>query len=137
MKDCDNLAKNMNTKPEQFSNLKLFFSQSAQKTQRRETVIRVDNVMAGEMAAKLDQRYSDKPDALLTAQDEKRLLTESSTNVLIDSFDDSDVVSPTTEAQIYNMLKDMLVTSRSVISYNLNIICLCCVEISLKNSRPL
>ena len=72
--------------------------------------------MAGEMAAKLDQRYSNKPDALLTAKDEKRLLTESSTNVLIDSFDDSDVVSPTTEAQIYNMLKDMLVSSRSVIS---------------------
>ena len=75
--------------------------------------------MAGEMAAKLDQRYSNKPDALLTAKDEKRLLTESSTNVLIDSFDDSDVVSPSTEAQIYNMLQDMLVTSRSVISYNL------------------
>jgi len=73
--------------------------------------------MAGEMAAKLDQRYTnpDTPNALLTAEDEKRLLTESSTNVLIGSFDDSDVVSPTTEAQIYNMLKDMLVSSREII----------------------
>jgi len=63
----------MQTTPQQFSNLKLFFSQSAQKTQRRETVIRVENIMAGEMAAKLEQRFSDKPDALFTAEDEKRL----------------------------------------------------------------
>ena len=117
MRECDDLAVVMHNTPEQFSNLKMFFSQSAQRTQRRETVIRVENIMAGEMAATLDQRYTnpDTPDALLTAEDEKRLLTESSTNVLIDSFDDSDVVSPTTEAQIYNMLKDMLVSSREII----------------------
>jgi len=121
MRDCDDLADDMRTTPQQYSNLKLFFSQSAQKTQRRETVIRIENIMAGEMAARLEQRFSDKPNALLTAEDEKRLLTESSTNVLIDSFDDSDVVSPTTEAQIYNMLKDMLISSRMVIiKLNLN-----------------
>ena len=117
MRECDELAVVMQTTPEQFSDLKMFFSLSAQKTQRRETVIRIENVMAGEMAASLDQRYTnpEKPDALLTAADEKRLLTESSTNVLIDSFDDSDVVSPATEAQIYNLLKDMLVSSRTTI----------------------
>ena len=117
MKECNDLAVVMHTTPEQFSNLKMFFSLSAQKTQRRETVIRIENVMAGEMAAALDQRYTnpEKPDALLTAADEKRLLTESSTNVLIDSFDDSDVVSSATEAQIYNLLKDMLVSSRTTI----------------------
>ena len=117
MKECNDLAVVMQSTPEQFSNLKMFFSLSAQKTQRRETVIRIENVMAGEMAAALDQRYTnpEKPDALLTAADEKRLLTESSTNVLIDSFDDSDVISPATEAQIYNLLKDMLVSSRTTI----------------------
>ena len=54
--------------------------------------------------------------ALLTAEDEKRLLTESATNILIDTFDDSDVVSPNSEAQIYKLLTDHLIDhSRTVI----------------------
>jgi len=113
--ECDALAENMRKAPGQFSNLKLYFSLSAQTTQRRETVIRIQNIVTGEMATKLDQKFSNVNDTLLTAADEKRLLTESSTNVLIDSFDDMDVVSPSTEAQIYNLLQELLVSSRTTI----------------------
>ena len=40
MRECDELAVVMQTTPEQFSDLKMFFSLSAQKTQRRETPTR-------------------------------------------------------------------------------------------------
>ena len=113
--ECDALAENMRTSPGQFSHLKLYFSLSAQTTQRRETVIRIQNIVTGEMATKLDQKFRNANDTLLTAADEKRLLVESSTNVLIDSFDDMDVVSQSTETQIYNLLQDLLVSSRTTI----------------------
>jgi hypothetical protein len=54
-------------------------------------------------------------DALLTASDEKKLLTESTTNVLIDTFDDSDVVSQNSESQVYKILESLLVSSRTII----------------------
>ena len=113
--ECDSLAENMKTSPNQFSNLKLYFSLSAQTTQRRETVIRIQNIVTGELATKLDQQFKDTDAAFITAADEKKLLTESSTNVLIDSFDDLDVASTSTEIQIYGLLQDLLVSSRTTI----------------------
>ncbi|XP_057374181.1 uncharacterized protein LOC130695083 [Daphnia carinata] len=112
---CQQLEKNMRVNPYQFSHLKLLFSLDSQTTQRRETVIRVESILSGEMMSTLNQRYPNKPDALLTAQDEKRLLTESATNVIVDSFDDSEVITSTSETQIYSMLKDMLISARTTI----------------------
>ncbi|XP_057371790.1 uncharacterized protein LOC130692722 [Daphnia carinata] len=112
---CHQLAINMRVNPYQFSHFKLLFSLDSQTTQRRETVIRVESILSGEMMSTLHQRYPGKPDALLTAQDEKRLLTESATNVIVDSFDDSEVITSTSETQIYSMLKDMLISARTTI----------------------
>ena len=102
---------------DQFSDLRLLFSVSNQKTKTRSTVIRVENILAGQMASTLLQRLPDAESAFLTAKDEKRLLTESTTNILIDTFDDSDdVISPNSEAQIYQLLRDnLLAPSRTII----------------------
>jgi hypothetical protein len=43
------------------------------------------------------------------------MLSETATNIRMDTFDDSEVGSPDTEFQILNILKDLLVTSRTTI----------------------
>ncbi|XP_059351140.1 uncharacterized protein LOC130692747 [Daphnia carinata] len=112
---CEELANNMRVNPYQFSHFKLLFSLDSQTTQRRETVIRVESILSGELMSTLNQRYRDEADVLLTAQDEKRLLTESVTNVIVDSFDDTEVITSTSETQIYNVLKNMLISARTTI----------------------
>ena len=68
------------------------------------------------MMTQLLQRFNQSTkEILLTASDEKKLLTESTTNVLIDTFDDSDVVSQKSEQTVYNLLNSLLVTSRTII----------------------
>jgi hypothetical protein len=115
-RDCNQLAAAMRTKPQQFNDFKLLFSLSSQTSQTKETVIRIDNIVSGQMMAQMLQKFNESTkEALLTATDEKKLLTESMTNVLVDTFDDSDVVSQTSESQIYNMLKSFLVSSRTII----------------------
>ena len=115
--DCQQLEEQMKWNADQFSDLRLLFSVSNQKTKTRSTVIRVENILAGQMASTLLQRLPDAESAFLTAKDEKRLLTESTTNILIDTFDDSDdVISPNSEAQIYQLLRDnLLAPSRTII----------------------
>jgi hypothetical protein len=115
-RDCTQLAAAMRTKPQQFNDFKLLFSLSSQTSQTKQTVIHIDNIVSGQMMAQLLQKFNENTkEALLTATDEKKLLTESMTNVLVDTFDDSDVVSQTSESQIYNMLKNLLVSSRTTI----------------------
>jgi hypothetical protein len=115
-RDCNQLAAAMRTKPQQFNDFKLLFSLSSQTSQTKQTVIRIDSIVSGQMMTQLLQKFDENTkEALLTATDEKKLLTESMTNVLVDTFDDSDVVSQNSESQIYNMLKSLLVSSRTTI----------------------
>ena len=75
----------MRAKPHQFGHLKLLFSLESQTTQTRETVIRIDNVVSGDMVSSLMQRYDPaQQEPLLTANDEKRLLKETMANVIVD-----------------------------------------------------
>jgi len=110
--ECDSIAWNMNNSPNQFTNLiRMSFSLSAQSTQQKITNIYIDNIMSGELAAKLDQHFnSSTGEALLTADDTKRLLTQSSTKVRIESFDDFEIPSASSD-DILKLLQDLLVTS--------------------------
>ena len=111
----------MRAKPHQFGHLKLLFSLESQTTQTRETVIRIDNVVSGDMVSSLMQRYDpaqQKP--LLTANDEKRLLKETMANVIVETFDKSDVLSPNSKSQINNALKELLFSSRLTIKEESN-----------------
>ena len=115
-KDCEQLAANMRHSPQQFEHFKLLFSLTSQTSQRKETAIRIDNVVSGQMVTKLMQRYGrQNKEVFLTANDEKKLLSESTSKILVETFDDSDVVSSNSELEIYNILKDLLISSRTTI----------------------
>jgi hypothetical protein len=114
-KICDELASEMRSDPEQFDHFKLLYSLSSQTSQTKQTTIRIDSVTSGQLVSTLLQKFEDKKEILLTANDEKKMLTETATNIRMDTFDDSEVGSPGTESQFLNILKDLLVTSRTTI----------------------
>jgi hypothetical protein len=114
-KVCDELANEMRSSPEQFDHFKLLYSLSSQKSQTKHTTITIDSVISGQMFTTLLQKFKKKKDIFLTANDERKMLKETATNIRMDTFDDSEVVTPETELQILNILKDLLVTSRTTI----------------------
>ena len=116
LKVCDQLAAEMRSKPEQFDHFKLLFSLSSQTSQTKQTVIRIETITSGQMVSDLLQKYgSETNEVFLTASDEKRMLTETVTNIRLDTFDETEVGSSNSEAQIYNMLKEMLISSKVTI----------------------
>jgi hypothetical protein len=88
---------------------------SSQTSQTKQTTISIDSVTSGTLVSTLLQKFGDKNEIFLAANDEKKMLTETATNIRMDTFDDSEVGSPDTESQILNILKDLLVTSRTII----------------------
>ncbi len=92
MVHCDDLATQMKRNPEQFK-LKMRFSLSSQKSQTKETRISVESIINGEMMNKIDQQFKGKEVILLTAEGKKQLLKESSENVIIQTVDDSEILS--------------------------------------------
>jgi hypothetical protein len=89
---------------------------SSQTSQTKQTTIRIDSVTSGQLVSTLLQKFGDKKEIFLTANDEKKMLTETATNIRMDSFDDYEVGSPNTESQISDILKGMLVTSKATIT---------------------
>jgi hypothetical protein len=67
------------------------------------------------MVSTLLQKFEDKKEIFLTANDEKKMLTEMATNIRMDTFDDYEVGSPDTELLIINNLKDLLGVSKITI----------------------
>ena len=114
-KVCDELAEEMRSDPEQFHHLKLLYSLSSQTSQTKQTTISIESITSGQMFSNLLQKFGNKKEIFLTANNEKKMLTEMATNIRMETFDDSEVASPDTEIQIYNILKDLLITSRTTI----------------------
>jgi hypothetical protein len=112
---CDELADEMRSDPKHFYHFNLLYSLSSQKSQTKQTTITIDSVTCGQMVSTLLQKFRDKKEVFLTVNDEKKMLMETATNIRMDTFDDSEVVTPETELQIYNILKDLLVSSRTTI----------------------
>ncbi|EFX62967.1 hypothetical protein DAPPUDRAFT_119666 [Daphnia pulex] len=115
-KICDELANQMRSNPNQFDHLKLLYSLSSQTSQTKQTTIRIDSLTSGQMVSTLLQKFENKNEIFLTANDEKKMLTETATNIRMDTFDDYEVGSPNTESQISDILKGMLVTSKATIT---------------------
>jgi hypothetical protein len=114
-KICDELASQMRSNPEQFDHLKLLYSLSSQTSQTKQTAISIDSVTSGQLVSTLLQKFEDKKEIFLTANDEKKMLAETATNIRMDTFDDYEVGSPDTESQISKILKGLLVTSKATI----------------------
>jgi hypothetical protein len=114
-KICGKLANEMRSNPEQFDHLKLRYSLISQASQTKQMTISIDSVTSGSMVSKLLQKFGDKNEIFLTANDEKKMLTETAANIRMETFDDTEIGSPETETQIVNILKDLLVTSRTIV----------------------
>jgi hypothetical protein len=114
-KICDELASEMRSNPEQFDHFKLLYSLSSQTSQTKQTTISIDSVTSGQMVSTLLQKFGDKTEIFITANDEKKMLAEMATKIRMDTFDDSEVGSPDAEITIYSFLKDLLVSSRTTI----------------------
>nr|CAH0101839.1 unnamed protein product [Daphnia galeata] len=84
-------------------------------SQTKQATISIDSVTSGSMVSHLLQKFEDKNEIFLTPNDEKKMLTETATNIRMETFDDSEIASPDTENQIVNILKDLLITSRTTI----------------------
>jgi hypothetical protein len=114
-KICDGLANEMRSNPKHLDHLKLLYSLSSQTSQTKQTTIRIDSVTSGQLVSTLLQKFGNKNEIFLTTNDEKKMLAEMATNIRMDTFDDYEVGSPDTESQILNILKDLLITSRTTI----------------------
>ncbi len=111
--DCDQLAETMRTSPELFDHFQLHFSLTTQASFTKEIVLRVDSIVKGDMVASLLQRFKKKTEILLTADDEKKFLAESTENVILESFKDTSENTVTAElkAVVSRKLKDLFISS--------------------------
>jgi hypothetical protein len=115
-KDCDELAADMRSNPQQFNHLKLHLYLTSQKSKTKEMFISIDNVVKGEMVSTLLQKYDGiVNEVFLTAKDTNQLLMETTNNIIVEKFEDSDGVSSNSDSQIYNFLDKLLISSREVI----------------------
>lgn len=108
--DCSQVAEQMRSSPLQFGHFRLHFSSSS--PENKTITIRINNIVTGNMMTKLNQKYQEKGQVLLTADDEKILLTESMTNVIADTFEESAMISSDFQKRIYNLLKYIFGSSR-------------------------
>jgi hypothetical protein len=79
IKICDELAGEIRSDPPLFHHLKLLNSLSSQTSQTKQTTISIESVISGSMVSKLLQKFGDKNEIFLTANDEKKMLTETAT----------------------------------------------------------
>ena len=112
--DCDKLAADMRANTKQFEEFQLLFGLSSQNYKTKGVAIESNTTKSGKMASTLLKRI-DRDEVLLSAQDEKRLFTEMTNNLIAETFENPDVVTSSSELQMYNMLRDMLVSSRVTI----------------------
>ena len=70
-KVCDQLANEMRSNPKQFDHLKLLYSLSSQSSQTKQTTINIKSITSGSMVSKLLQKFRNKKEIFLTANDEK------------------------------------------------------------------
>jgi len=113
--DCDQLANQMRLNPDQFSHLRLLFSIASDKTLQKQVNIRTESIQLSELVAKLEQRLPQSEIALLNTNDEQRLLSEFAAAIVVDSFDDTDVVPANSEAQLLKPIKDVLISTGKTI----------------------
>ena len=114
LEHCDDLAIQMKTNPEQFK-LKMRFSLSSQKSHTQDTKLKIESIMHGNMINKLDQKFKGQETILLTADGKKQLLKESSENIIIQTVDDTQIPTKSSQSEIYRRLENMIQFSRTTI----------------------
>ena len=107
--ECDDLAQELRTSPEKFSDLRLMLSVASQTSQTKQTAISVESIRNSNMVNTLTQKMGDKDPILLTAEDVQRFFSETANNIIVNTFDDSNgVFSDGSKTEIMNFLKSNL-----------------------------
>ena len=112
--DCDQLANSMKANvPEDlfdfgFSSWQLLGSLAL--SQKKMAFIRQDNVFAGDLAGDLLKRPS--TEVWLTTEDENRLVMETKTIIYTETFQDSDVISSSSDKQFTSLVRNVLMIER-------------------------
>lgn len=115
--ECAELKSSIETDPTHIEHIKLSFRMSSELSQTKELTVTTKSVSSGKMANELIQRIgSAKNEVLLTDADEKELFSEMTSNIIMESFDDSDLISTRSETYIRNFLQEMLGFSNVTIS---------------------
>lgn len=105
------LERLLKSEPQQFEAVfKIKFNVATRKTQQKETAISVENVVSGDLFTRLDQRFPHAKEVYLTAEDTKKLLSESANKVVVQSFTENDVIVDGSEAAIAKILEAMMVS---------------------------
>jgi len=107
---CKKIAQNIKDEPESFKSLRLQFRVDSEKAKTQKTNIRIQSIMRGNFMSKLTQEMPDAEFALLRENDAQKMLSESASNIIYDSFSDSDtpVIKPIENNQLMTFLKDNL-----------------------------
>jgi len=113
-KPCEELTLQMNSNPKQFQ-FKMRFSLSSENSQTKETKISIDSIISGGMMNELDLKYKGKDVVLLTADGKNELMKESYENVIIQTFDDTQVPVQSSKYEIYKSIENMFEFSRTSI----------------------
>jgi hypothetical protein len=77
--------------------------------------IKVDSIRKGLQFSTLDQKFPNADSVLLTADDTNLLLSESMAEVMVETFGDTEVPNPSSEARIYEILEKVLRDSQVTI----------------------
>jgi hypothetical protein len=101
--------------PHDFHHLRLVFNVAATNSRSRIALISVDTILRGSLFSKLDQMFPNVVSVLLTADDSNRLLSESKAEVMVETFDDTELPNSYSEARIYEMLDKLLTNSQETI----------------------
>jgi len=112
---CQELQDHTRSNPHDTHHFRLMFNVAATNSRSRIALISVDSIRKGSLFSKLDQKFPYSDTVLLTAEDTSRLLSESTAEVMVETFDDTEVPNPSSEARIYEMLNKLLIDSQETI----------------------
>jgi len=108
LEKCKKLTKAMQETPEHFKSLRLLLRVNSEKTRTKEIHINVASIMAGSLMSKLQIQMLHAEFVLISKEDELALLSEMSTIIIRESFEDFETPSYIAEDKIIDFLRKHL-----------------------------
>lgn len=106
---CAAVTEEIKGSPVQFvSDLRVHYSLNSQKTVRRQVTVRAEHAQSSYVFAKLDQAFQDKNEALLQADDLKKLTLDIAMNVMAAEVTDDEFISQDQSPQISGLIESLL-----------------------------
>jgi hypothetical protein len=110
---CQVEQRRARSNPYFFQHFKLMFKIAARS---RIAQISVDSIRKGSLFGKFEQKFPNADSVLLTEDDTKRFVRESTTEVMFEMFDYTEMPNSSSKAQVYEILEKMLIDSQVTIN---------------------